>query len=247
MTFGLVSVSFRGHSPEEIIRETKKAGLSCIEWGSDVHAPKNDIERLRSIAKMQKEEGIFCSSYGTYFRIGINDTSELYEYINAAKILSTDILRVWCGNKASEEYSPEEKDLLIEECRRVAEIAEKNNVTVCLECHNNTFTDTKETAILLMKLINSPSFRMYWQPNQFTSEEEKCAYARLISSFTKVIHVFNWTENERFPLKEARDKWEKYLSYFNGDKILLLEFMPDDSISSLTEEAKALREIADKG
>ena len=36
---GLVSVSFRGHTPREILEEMKKVGLSCIEWGSDVHAP----------------------------------------------------------------------------------------------------------------------------------------------------------------------------------------------------------------
>jgi sugar phosphate isomerase/epimerase len=67
---GLVSVSFRKHSPKEILEEMKKAELSLIEWGSDVHAPCGDIERLNEIAKLQKEYGIECSSYGTYFRFG---------------------------------------------------------------------------------------------------------------------------------------------------------------------------------
>ena len=42
---GLVSVSFRGLSPEEIIRIAKDAGLSRIEWGSDVHAPPVSARR----------------------------------------------------------------------------------------------------------------------------------------------------------------------------------------------------------
>ena len=57
---GLVSVSFRQHSPREILEAVKETQLSCIEWGSDVHAPCNDIKRLREIATLQKEYGIYC-------------------------------------------------------------------------------------------------------------------------------------------------------------------------------------------
>ena len=39
---GLVSVSFRDKTPPEIIKAAAGAGLSCIEWGSDVHAPFSD-------------------------------------------------------------------------------------------------------------------------------------------------------------------------------------------------------------
>ena len=39
---GLVSVSFRDHSPEEILVAMQQAQLTCIEWGSDVHAPCAD-------------------------------------------------------------------------------------------------------------------------------------------------------------------------------------------------------------
>ncbi len=242
---GLVSVSFRNETPERIIKEVKKAGLSCIEWGSDIHAPCNDTENLRKIAAMQKSEGIYCSSYGTYFRIGVNSTDELQQYIDAAKILGTGILRLWCGNKPCNEYGDEEKKAFFEECKKAAEIAEKNNVIFCMECHNGTFTDTKEGAIELMKVINSPAFRMYWQPNQFTDTEENKKYARLLSSFTKNIHVFNWTSDSRYPLSQALSLWKEYLSYFNGNQTLLLEFMPDDSIASLSEEATALMKIAE--
>ena len=34
---GLCSISFRKHTPEEILRAMKEVGLSVIEWGSDVH------------------------------------------------------------------------------------------------------------------------------------------------------------------------------------------------------------------
>lgn len=242
---GLVSVSFRHEKPEKIIGEAKKAGLSCIEWGSDIHAPCDDVAKLRKIADMQKNEGIYCSSYGTYFRLGVNNTDELQKYIDAAKILGTDILRLWCGNKPYNGYNDDEKRIFFEECKKAASIAEKNNVILCMECHNGTFTDTKEGAIELMKAINSPAFRMYWQPNQFANIEENKRYARLLASFTKNIHVFNWNAENRYPLSQAISLWKEYLSYFNGNQTLLLEFMPDDNTDSLCEEAKALIKIAE--
>ena len=43
---GLCSVSFRKHTPEEILRAMKDAGLSVIEWGSDVHCPPEKAEEF---------------------------------------------------------------------------------------------------------------------------------------------------------------------------------------------------------
>ena len=54
-TLGMVSVCFRGHSPKDILAAARAAGLSCIEWGSDVHAPCRDTARLCEIAALQKE------------------------------------------------------------------------------------------------------------------------------------------------------------------------------------------------
>ena len=74
---GLCSISFRKNTPQEILTEMKNAGLLYIEWGSDVHAPQKDIKKLTNIANLQKEYNIKCSSYGTYFRIGVTPTEEL--------------------------------------------------------------------------------------------------------------------------------------------------------------------------
>jgi len=39
------------------------------------------------------------------------------------------------------------------------------------------------------------------------------------------------------------DTWKQYLSAMSGDHHLLLEFMPDDRIQSLSAEAEALLKI----
>lgn len=237
---GLVSVSFRSHSPTQILAAMNDAGLSFIEWGSDVHCPK---EKAEEIAALQTRYGITCCSYGTYFRLGISSMEELPAYIAAAKILGTDILRLWCGNKNSEEYTEAEKEHLFRKCREAAVLAERNGVILCVECHNKTYTNKKEAALELMQAVDSVAFRMYWQPNQHRSEEENIAYAKLLAPYTIHIHVFNWKGKEKYPLGEAKGIWREYLSCFAEERTLLLEFMPDGKIESLETEAEALREI----
>lgn len=240
---GLVSISFRSLTPKQIIESAKAAGLNWIEWGSDVHAPCTDIPRLEEIVKLQEDANIRCSSYGTYFRIGVTPAEELPGYIRAAKILGTDILRLWCGDKGSELYTDAEQEALYDECRKLAAIAEKEHVTLCMECHNNTMTDRVDAAYNLMQAVNSPAFRMYYQPNQFRTVEENIAYAKRLAPYTDHIHVFNWESVNRYPLGEAIEIWRKYLSCFAGDHTLLLEFMPDNMVESLPTEANALFKI----
>ena len=150
---GLVSVSFRSYAPEEIITAMKECGLDAIEWGSDIHAPANEIKKIKDAAKLQKEYGVTCSSYGTYFRLGETPISELPSYIAAAKLLGTDILRLWCGNKSGDATDEAEKALLISVCKEAARIAEREGVTLCMECHINTYTNTKESALELINKV----------------------------------------------------------------------------------------------
>lgn len=242
---GLVSVSFRGHTPEEILSAMNAAGLTCIEWGSDVHAPRDDTARLRELAGLQRAYKIACCSYGTYFRLGTDELEDLEQYMDAAEILGTDVLRLWCGNKNSQEYTQRERETLFQACAEAAKIAEKRGITLCMECHNKTYTNEKEAAYELMQAMDSPHFRMYWQPNQHRSTEENLAYIRLLSDYTHHIHVFHWIGKEKHPLREGVRVWQEYLQGFSDDKTLLLEFMPDHQISSLRREADALREIVE--
>ncbi|MBO5790221.1 MAG: sugar phosphate isomerase/epimerase [Clostridia bacterium] len=240
---GLVSVSFRQHSPKEILEAAKKEGLSCIEWGSDVHAPCNDTARLTEISAMQKEYGIACSSYGTYFRFGETPIEELEHYIAAAKILGTDTLRLWCGRKRNADMTDGERDELLSLCRQAAAIAEANGVTLCLECHKKTFTEDPEDAVWLMNAVNSKHFLMYWQPFQWQSFEQNIENAKKLAPYVRHIHVFNWKGEEKFPLSDAVEEWQRYLRKLCAPRTLLLEFMPNDGIDELAREAATLKTI----
>ena len=240
---GLVSVSFRKLTPAQIIAAAADTGLKWIEWGSDVHAPREDLARLEQLAGLQKAAGVGCCSYGTYFRLGVHHILELPQYIQAAKILGTNTLRLWCGDRSPAEYTPEDLSNLYAQCRQAAKIAEEAGVVLCMECHNWTLTENAESALNLMQAVDSPAFRMYWQPNQYQSMAENLRYARLLAPYTENIHIFNWRGDEKFPLADALDTWREYLSCFTGHHKLLMEFMPDGRAESLPAEAAALYKL----
>lgn len=244
-TCGLVSVSFRDHTPAKIAATAHACGLSCIEWGSDVHAPAADAAQLAAVAAVSAENHIRISSYGSYFKIGRDAPSDFPPYIRAAKALGTKIIRLWCGTKGYAAYTADELARLFADCREIERMAAAADVTVCMECHGGTVTDCVEGAAALMDAVGSAHFRMYWQPNQFRTVEENLRYAAFCAPYTEVIHVFNWQGKAKYPLAAAADVWRRYLACFPEQIPLLLEFMPDGRIESLAAEAAALRALAE--
>ena len=240
---GLVSVSFRGHTPREILCAMRDAGLDRIEWGSDVHAPCRDAQGLDALAALMREFGIACCSYGTYFRLGATPISELEPYILAAKRLGTDTLRVWCGTRSGEDTRKDERHTLLADCRAAANLAQAHGVILCTECHLGTFTERPEDALWLMEEIASPHFRTYWQPFQTRTVEQNLTYLRMLAPYVTHLHVFQWKGGDKFPLAAGIAEWQAYLALLESPHTLLLEFMPDNSLGTLPREADALRQI----
>ena len=238
-TTGIVSISFRSHSPREILSAAAACGLKRIEWGSDVHAPREDHIRLAELAAAP----LPCCSYGTYFRLGINPLEELPDYIRAAKALGTDHVRIWAGRKRACDCTAEERRAFLELCAAAASIAKAHGAILSLECHRRSYTETKEGALELMKYVDSPHFRMYWQQNPDISHEENLAYIRLLRKYITHVHVFHWVGDQRLPLREGIPIWCEYLQALGGSHHLLLEFMPDDRLESLKDEADALHQL----
>ncbi len=241
---GICSVSFRSLSAEEVIRAVAAAGLSVIEWGSDVHAPCTDKKRLKEIAEAQKAAGLRCSSYGTYFKVGENSPEELRDYIAAAKILGTNMLRIWCGKKDYEELGGQERDFIISECLACAKIAEEEGAVLSAECHPRSFTNSADGALALMNGVSSPAFRMYWQDNSRATFDVNYDYAERISDYVTNIHVSYYEDGKQSNLDMGIARWKKYLSCFKPEGALLLEFVPGGTPEVLPREAKGLKAIA---
>ena len=244
---GLVSVTFRALTCEEIISHAAQNGLRAIEWGADVHVPVGDERRAREVYERTAAAGLTVAAYGSYYRLGQGLPREEFEKLLAnAALLRTDTVRVWAGGKGSAEYTEAEKQELVREALFLSELAAKQGVRLCFECHPHTLTDEKDAAAALMQAINRDNVKMYWQPNQYKTVVENSRYLQAILPWLTNLHVFHWRGEEKRPLALAKEEWQMYFDLANSDgkkHYCLLEFMPDGKPESLAQEAEALKTL----
>lgn len=248
---GLVSVSFRALSCEEIIALAKQNGLRAIEWGADVHVPVGDTARAREVYEKTAAAGLTVAAYGSYYKLGQIPTrerqrEEMEKILTNAKLLHTDTVRIWAGTKGSADYAEEEKQALVREADFLGETADAANIQLCLECHPHTLTDEQDAALSFLQAVNRENVKMYWQPNQYKSGEDNRRYLQSVLPWLTNLHVFNWRGEEKRPLTLAKEEWETYLSLANRDgktHYCLLEFMPDGKKESLPQEAETLQSL----
>ena len=246
---GLVSISFRSEDAEKIIKAASRAALDVIEWGSDVHLPPDDLAVREHVVARSREAGISTPTYGSYFRIGVTPREQFPALCEVAEALGASTVRVWGGSRAITPNDGEEWAAFVTETRAVAEMASERGISVALECHIGTVTESYGAALALLREVGSESLRLYWQPNQYKTHEENIEAARALAPYVDCIHVFNWHRRERLPLSDGEAQWREYLGVFKPeaqvrDIPVLLEFMPDGKIESLAKEAAALRKIA---
>ena len=245
---GLVSISFRHSSVPEIIAAAEGAGLSLIEWGGDVHLPPSDTEARARVLALSRAAGISTPTFGSYLKLGTASVSDFPDILSTAEAISVKTVRIWGGTRAVTPEDTEEWRGLVREARELAEAAEARGITLALECHQGTVTQSADTALRFLSDVASPALKAYWQPNQRLSPTENLRAARLLAPHTVCIHAFNWDRLGRYPIAEAAEIWHRYLAEFltaaeGRDIPVLLEFMPDGKIESLCGEAAALKEI----
>ena len=243
---GLVSISFRRYSVDEIIAACRRAGLRWIEWGSDVHVPAGNLAIADEVAAKMRAEGLTPAAYGSYFRLGQHTPAEFVPYIESAKHLGAGVIRVWGGTKGSAKTTEEERAKLVADARAIAGMAEAAGLVVTLECHGDTLTDHYESGIAFYEAVDHPALRAYWQPNQHMDEAYNLTAAKLYAPRAECLHVFHWSATARHPLSEGREIWGTYLNIFRPEAKareigLLLEFMHDDRLETLAETARELR------
>lgn len=250
---GMCSVTFRNKSPQEIIELTTRAGLSAIEWGSDVHVQEGDIEAAKEVKKMTEEAGLEVSSYGSYYRLGNNQN--FIPFLKSAAALGTREIRIWAGINPSAYYFSDARHAIVREAKAISRMASEYGITVSTECHAYTLTDTLQSLLLFMHEVNEPNFCTYWQRLLHVPELEQLHFLNTVYTSGKLtnIHVqqFNVYEviREQRLLSEAFDTWlERFLILQNDttDRYALLEFVKDGSEENFLKDAQVLSNILDK-
>ena len=246
---GLCSITFRDLPPKEIVQLVSKAGLDSIEWGGDVHVPHGDLTKAREVRAITEDAGIEIVSYGSYYKVGVSENNGLtFESVLATAVeLCAPNIRVWAGDRGSEESEQGYIDQVIADSIRIADMAVKESVTVSYEYHVNTLTDTLDSALGLLNIVDHPNMLCYWQPPFNSKVEQNLEAIAQLLPWLSIIHVFYWPEGPEVqfrPLSEGAEKWSKYLSALASSKntmYTLLEFVRDNSPHQFLEDARTLQ------
>ncbi|MFC4403381.1 sugar phosphate isomerase/epimerase family protein [Gracilibacillus xinjiangensis] len=247
MKIGLCSVTFREKAVEEVIELAVQAGLESIEWGGDIHVPAGDLENARKVAELTRFHGLQVSSYGSYYKAGESENFD--EVVKTAEALGASGIRIWPGNKGSKDADKKYRELVVNDIRRISELAKKVNISIHIEYHGGTLTDTKESARMLMNDIFDDNVWLYWQPSNDVSFEERLASIEAVQEWISNVHIFHWESwDHRYALADGKRYWLAYLSKIMSDgnqRHILIEFVREDSIEQFKQDARQLREWRD--
>ena len=161
---GLVSVTFRDKTPEEIISAVKQCGLEGIEWGGDVHVLPGDVSRAREIRHLTEQAGLAVWAYGSYFEAG-EQTPDLFPpVLESAKALGAPCIRIWAGTRGSAQADPEYVQRVISCTQAICDMASTAGIDICYEYHPNTLTDNCDSAAQTLRSVARDNLHLYWQP-----------------------------------------------------------------------------------
>ncbi len=238
---GLCSITFRDLSVDEIIEVAVESGLDGIEWGADRHVPSGSA--AESVAERCAGAGLACPSYGSYVSVGRTANDEVESVCVTAAALGASNVRTWVPEGTT---GPVLAD--------VADRAAEHRLTVSLEYHPGTATETAAGTLDLLTAADRPNLFTYWQPDPSRPVASALADLDAVADHLSHLHVFTWGPGgftDRRPLVDGVDYWPKALASagsprWGGDRWAFLEYVPNDDPACLPGEAEILRSwIAD--
>lgn len=244
---GVASVTFRKKSPREVVEITKKAGLSAIEWGSDVHVPQGEIALAREVRDMTLSAGLAAPSYGSYYQMGSNGDFE--PFVESALALGASNIRVWAGTQASATISPDAREAIISDARRISELAARAGITLSTEYHNDSMTDSADAAIAFLHAVDHPNFYTYWQqPLELAPDRQLPELRKIIATGRLTnVHVFQYhvDANGRVQqnIEDGRALWQSFFQALREtgvSRYAFLEFVRNGEDEAFFADAKTL-------
>lgn len=244
---GLTSVTFRHLSPSEIIRLAQKANMDGIEWGGDIHVPAGDKPTAKIVKEQTMHAGLQVFSYGSYYRLSENARwrAALEPVLQSAAALGAPVVRIWAGELGSAQTTPHLREKLLHNLCESCKMAQDYGLSLALEYHRNTLTDTAESTLHLLQQANCKNLSTYWQTNPDLLTEAHIQEITLLLPYISNIHVFNWGKGDiRLPLKSGLENWKKYFSLLNCKaRNYIMEFVRNDSAGQFLEDAALLKDI----
>ena len=247
---GLVSVTF-GETPcEDVIQYARKAGLKAIEWHGLNHVPHGDLETARLIRQSSLDAGLTMAAYGSYYVLGWSEGMGLSfdMVLETAELLGAPMIRVWAGHENPDQTPDHTRAHIIDEAARVADLAAKKQIGIVLEFHADTLTQTGESCAELLRDLDHPNVKTYWQPTPGVGVSRNLDQLNCVLPWLVGLHVFHWgpTHMDRHALALGESDWAQYLALAaqHHDTLdVLLEFVKGGTVEQFNEDAATLHRL----
>jgi 3-dehydroshikimate dehydratase len=243
---GLVSVTFRALAPDRIVALVSRAGLEAIEWGGDVHVPHGEVATARAVRHITLGAGLQLPSYGSYYRVGSEESVSFEKVLETAVALGTPVIRVWAGTQGSDQADGDTWGRVIDDSYRIADLAQAAGLRIAYEYHGNTLTDTDAATQRLLDAVDHAAVGTYWQLREGVARDEQLAGLRAVLPRLAHVHVQASQGGARAPLAAMATEWQAILRLVAStgrSHCAMIEFVKGDSPERFLEDAAVLREL----
>jgi sugar phosphate isomerase/epimerase len=241
---GLVSITFRQKSPQEIIRLCQETNLQGIEWGGDVHVPHGDVKAARQVRRWCEDAGLQIAAYGSYYRTGHEETP-FQKVLETAQELGAPLIRVWAGKIDAQDADEKYFWNVVNQSQQMGNLAKAMNIKLAYEFHGKTLNNSAAASKVLFDAIDHPAWQTLWQPLSIETIPQEESLQSVLPRLAN-LHVYHWeNSNNRFPLADGFAEWQKYFSIADNNipRWALLEFVKDDDPANLRQDAAVLNQL----
>jgi sugar phosphate isomerase/epimerase len=251
---GLCSVTMRRLGVEEVARLAAEAGLRAIEWGGDVHVPPGDADAAKRARVASGAAGVTSASYGSYLLAdGDRSPDTVARVLDTAVDLGAPNVRVWTplGVLPGSSRTNEVVDAL----GAVSAAAAERDLTVSIEFHGGTLTETATGAAVLLDAVGATNLSTYWQSPYWLaarSASDDVTEVEALAPRLSHVHVYEWAgADDRRPLREGTERWRAVLGALRhaagpelpAPRVAFLEFVAADDPAALLRDARTLLDL----
>lgn len=249
---GLCSVALRHLDPTEAVAAAVAGGASGIEWEARLHVPPGDRDKARRAAALSAEAGLTIPSYGSYVRAGAETARQDFAAsVVSASNLGTRLIRVWAGDTKGLSTADRgaAAEMVATDLATMCDMARDAGMSVSLEFHPGTFTETAPSALELIDRVNRPNLLCHWQPDYGQPLDAADAALRQMLPHLSHLHVFHWTAGHvRLPLRDGHAYWRHLVNLAgtapaSSPRFALLEFSLSDTPAQVIADLHELAEI----
>lgn len=155
------------------------------------------------------------------------------------------MIRLWAGAVSSGDAPPEYYHNAAQELAAICDAAAAHSISIGLEYHRNTLTDTWESTEKLLSLVRKDNLYTYWQMNPELTFAQRLEEIIHLRSRICCVHTFFWDrDNGRLPLAEGIQEYKDYIALMSDNVCpFIIEFVKDDSEKQLCEDFRTLQKI----